>query len=130
MSVTTFTVNLLNGQTDNIERWIASVYSADWGASGIIKAAPGAGLAYCIEQIDIMGQYDDTAQFGEGGVGAVMDTKLFEWPMNLTGGGQISIKFLRPIELSENKTIRFDSGPVIGTEAAAIVVRGFTRRIT
>ncbi len=131
MGVTTYTVNLVNGQIDNASYWIASAYSADWGATEEVKATPGAGYALCITQIDLMAQDDRIFVIGEKEIvaGAVTTVK-FSFPMNAMGGGQVKLKFLRPIELAENANLTADSGSPVGAQDASIVVHGFTRKIT
>ena len=55
MGVTTNTVGIVNGKTENIQYWCASIYSANVSAvAGIAVPDPGDGFALCLESIDIM----------------------------------------------------------------------------
>ncbi len=122
MAVTANTVNILNGQTDNAERWCASVYTAD--ATGIEVAVPdpGDGYALCLESVDIMTQTDSDVWLLNGAA-------ILFGPMEIdaTSGGQIHLEFLRPIELTASTALNVDT-----TDAApiSVITQGFTRSTT
>ncbi len=122
MGVTTNTVALLNGQTDNKSHWCASVYTANASGTEVAVPDPGDGYALCIERIDIMQQTDGTVEI-EAPAGTVLFGSI---PINADGGGQVTLEFERPIEIPASTALSFTatSGNI------AIVTQGFTRKIT
>lgn len=122
MTVTTNTVNIVNGKTENIEYWCTSIYSPDVRAVGVCVPAPSAGYALCLESVDIIVQTNTDVWLLNGAV------KLFG-PMETetNSGGQIHLRFKRPIELAEATALNIDTTLIA---PVSVITQGFTRKIS
>lgn len=122
MTVTTNTVNIVNGKTENIQQWCASIQSDDVRSVEVCVPAPASGYALCLESVDIIAQTNTDVWLLNG------STMMFG-PMEIEtkSGGQIHLKFKRPIELAEATALNID-----GTAAApvSVITQGFTRKIS
>ena len=120
MGVTTNTVNIVSEKTENIGHWITSIYSADVRGIEIVVPDPGDGYALCLESVDIIAQTDTDVWLLNG-------TTVLFGPMetDTASGGQIHLKFKRPVELAASTALNIDS-----TAAApvSVIVQGFTRK--
>lgn len=118
--MTTNTVNIVNGKTDNIEHWCASIYTANASGTEVAVIDPGDGYALCLESIDIITQTNSDVTILNGG------TILFG-PMEIdaTSGGQIHLEFLRPIELAASTALNVDTSD---SAPISVITQGFTRK--
>lgn len=121
MAVTPNTVNIVNGKTDNREYWCASIQSNDVRSVEVCVPAPSSGYALCLESVDIIAQTNTDVWLLNG------STKIFG-PMEIetNSGGQIHLRFKRPIELAAATALNIDS-----TLAApvSVITQGFTRKL-
>ena len=120
MGVTNNTVNIVNGKTENVQHWVASIYTANATGTEIAVPDPGDGYALCLESIDIMTQTNSDVTILHG-------ASILFGPMEIdaTSGGQIHLEFLRPVECTASAALNVDTSD---SAPISVITQGFTRK--
>lgn len=116
----TNTVKIVNGKTENIQQWCASIYSVNATGTEVAVPDPGDGYALCLESIDIITQTDSDVTILHGA-----DILFGPMEIDATSGGQIHLEFLRPVECTASAALNVetsDSAPI------TVITQGFTRK--